>query len=61
LRPAGALAVPEWGKGAIYRFINHNLRRAAAAANGLFTALAAFSTQIQRRGGVAHDRYSVSA
>jgi hypothetical protein len=27
LRQACALAVREWGKGAIYRFINHNLRR----------------------------------
>jgi hypothetical protein len=33
----------------------------AAVENGLFTAPAAFSTEIQWRDGVAHERYLVPA
>jgi hypothetical protein len=61
LRPAAAFAVPEGGKGAIYRFINHARRQLSHGANGLFTAPAAFSPEIQWRGGVAHERYLVPA
>jgi hypothetical protein len=32
----------------------------AAVANGLFTAAAALSTEIQWRDGVAHERYLVA-
>jgi hypothetical protein len=37
------------------------LARQGTAENGLFTASAAFSTVIQWRGGVAHERYLVPA